>query len=228
VPANGIAGVRREDRDVCDSTAESASRAGAAHDRSAAESAMSGGSATRTQFAPAPSSSAATRFEGTPRAGIPMCAAQAMATPASANVRIDGAGDGCGGNVPPNENHKLFTGGRPLVSRSALTGCSCSSIWISLCQRRHFGASGPAGSRTRSGSPRLAAGGRVVRRGATAARAKIASGRAATNARPSSTKCALSVATIAAACAAVRSSTIADNAASSRPTTSVAGSAASQ
>ena len=76
----------------------------------------------------------------------------ATAIPVSANVRIGGSGEGRGGNTPPAENHRLLTGGRPLFSRSTFTGCSCSSIWISLCQRRHVGASAPCGSRSRSGS----------------------------------------------------------------------------
>ena len=56
------------------------------------------------------------------------------------------AGDGGGGSVPPPENQTLFDGRRArVVSRATLTGCSCSSIWISFCQRRHVRGVGPCG-----------------------------------------------------------------------------------
>ena len=63
--------------------------------------------------------------------------------------------------MPPPENHTLFAGGRPSRSRRRFTGCSCRSIWISLCQRCQASASGPASDSTRSDAPDAAANGCV-------------------------------------------------------------------
>ena len=96
-----------------------------------------------------------------------------------------------GGSVPPPENHTLFTLARPARSRSTLTGCSCSSIWISVCQRRHGAGVGSFGQqRAQRHGPRAASSG--MRRASAArdgARTNQASGRGATNTRPSAAKC---------------------------------------
>ena len=52
----------------------------------------------------------------------------------------------------------------PARSRSTLTGCSCSSISISDCQRRQAAASGPCGSSARNGRRSAAPGGWVESR----------------------------------------------------------------
>ena len=87
-----------------------------------------------------------------------------------------------GASVPPSENQRLFTGARPVRSRSTLTGCSWSSISISDCQRRQSAASGPCGSSARNGSMDRGARRTVESRVPVATRTKNRSGRGATKA----------------------------------------------
>jgi hypothetical protein len=79
---------------------------------------------------------------------------------------------------PPSEIQMPVTATRPRDSRAAFTGCSCSSICISLNQRRHRLESLPSGSHGKI-APRTADNGVVLKSGGRSSNRNQASGRGA-------------------------------------------------
>ena len=177
VPEHCVARIVSEDRDRAEPTATSASRAGAAHDRSIWSN-RHRRKATTTRPAPIASSSAASRFAGSGRAGAP------RARPARRRCRrsrtcISARAGAVMRRHAARRNHKLLAGGWPRIAPRGLADA-------------HAAASGsrtspPPGGRIRTVRQANAQwliryrSGRVRRKaGALASCAKIASGTGAT------------------------------------------------